>query len=133
MAKKILAILGIWIISSVLFGFFYIKSTPRERKNLNSSVIKSGYKAAKEPFKTIGINIAQITLNKTKQDTKPLIKKMYEFGATDVIITTKKNISPIKNTLQPIVIGGKTYKNKVECSIVSYTYKNKKYEVGTCK
>lgn len=133
MAKKILIILGIWVFLSVLFGFYYVKFGPKRVKIMNVMPIQTGYKAAKEPFKTVGMTIAEIIIKNTKQNTTPFIDKMYEFGATDVVITTEKNESKFKKTLPKVIIGGKTYENKVECTIVSYKYKNKNYEVGTCK
>ena len=132
MTKKILIILGIWIIASIIFGITYTKNNPKP-KRLKQTPITTNAKMAKEPFKSIGKEISQKALENNEYNFKPFINKMKARGANNILITTHLNQSPVSKTLPPVIIGGKTHKNKVKCSIVSYEHKNKKYEVGTCK
>lgn len=134
MRKKIITILSIWIILSIGFGIYYIKFGPKPPKRiLNMQPISSGYKAAKEPFKSIALEIANMELRQTKQDKKPFIKKMYEFGAENVIIKTETNASQIAKTLPDVIIGEKKFEKKQICAIISYKYKGQNYEAGSCK
>lgn len=134
MKKKIITILSIWIALSVGFGIYYMKFGPKKSKKiLNMQPISSGYKAAKEPFKSIALEIVDIELRQTKQDRKPFIKKMYEFGAENVVVKTERNGSTIAKTLPDVIIGGKRFEKKQFCAIVSYKYKGKNYETGNCK
>lgn len=133
MKKKICIILSIWLILSIAFGVYYTNSKPKPKKTFKPSPIKYEAKAAKEPFKSIGIEIVNIHLNKTQQNTAPFIKKMYEFGAEDVVITTEKNRSQVFKYLPTVFIGKEKYEKKKICTIVSYKYKGKKYQVGDCK
>lgn len=131
MKKKILIILSIWVILSSAFGFYYVKHGPKPKKV--QKPIKTGYKAAKEPFKSLGAEIVNIELKNTKQNKQPFIKKMYDFGAKNVVIRTEINSSKFAKSLPDVIIGGKKYKNKQVCTIVLYEYKGKNYEVGNCK
>lgn len=133
MKKKILIILSIWLILSVTFGVCYKIFGPKNLKPASIQPINSGANAAKDPFKSIGLEIANISLKNTKQNTLPFIKKMEEFGASDIKVHKIKNRSKFHKTLPLVIIGGKKYANKTTCVIVSYQYKDKKYEVGDCK
>ena len=124
MKKKIITILSIWIILSIIFRIWYKKNGPKHPK-IDVKPISSGAKAAKEPFKTIGMASIETTLKYNKPILVPFAKQMRELGAENI----KLNIE----TLQTVIIGGKKYKNKTICAIVSYDYKGDKYEVGTCK
>jgi hypothetical protein len=134
MKKKIITILSVWIALSIGFGIYYINFGPKKpQKILNMQPISSGYKAAKEPFRSLALEIVSIELRQTKQNKKPFIKKMYEFGAKNIIIKTETNSSEVAKTLPDVIIGGKKFKEKQTCTIVSYKYKGKNYEAGNCK
>lgn len=132
MKKKIIIILSIWVILSIVFGICYKKFGPKPKGPIITP-ISSGAKTAKEPFKTIGLAAAKTSLKHNKPIIAPFAKEMKEFGAENIKLQIEKNSSKVLKTLPPVVIGGKTYKNKTICAIVSYEYKGKKYEVGTCK
>lgn len=132
MKKKIIIILGIWVILSTLFGIWYNFSGPKYT-NTNLTPISSGAKAAKEPFKTIGMAAAETSLKYNKTVLLPFAKQMQKFGAENITLQLERNNRQISKTLPPVIIGGKKYKNKTLCAIVSYDYKDKRYEVGTCK
>ena len=134
MKKKIITIISIWIALSIIFGIYYINFGPKKPRKLKTmQPITSGYKAAKEPFKSISLEIVDIELRQTKQDKKPFIKKMYEFGAENVVVKTERNGSTIAKTLPDVIIGGKKFEKKQFCTIVSYKYKGINYETGNCK
>lgn len=133
MKKKILIILSIWLVISVVFGICYKNFSHKYSKLVTIQPISTGYKAAKEPFKTIGLEIANITLNRTGHNRKPFINKMREFGAKKIVIDTRTYQPKFAKTLPPVIIGGKKYENKSVCTIVSYEYKGEMYEVGNCK
>ena len=132
MKKKIIIILSIWVILSTIFGICYKKYGPKPLVP-QISAINSRARAAKEPFKTIGMAAAQTSLKRKKPILAPFAKEMREFGAENISLQIEKNSSPVSKTLPPVVIGGKTHKYKTICAIVSYDYKGKRYEVGTCK
>jgi hypothetical protein len=134
MKKKIITILSVWIALSIGFGVYYIKFGPKMPKKVEiMQPISSGYKPAKEPFKSIAQEIVNIEFRKTKQDKTPFIKKMYEFGAKNVVVQTKQNASTIAKTLPDVIIGEKRFKKKQFCVIITYQYKDKNYETGDCK
>lgn len=132
MKKKIIIILSIWVILSTIFGICYKKYGPKP-KGPHIKPISSGAKAAKEPFKTIGMAAVETSLKCNKPVLAPFAKEMRELGAENINLQIERNSSSITKSLPPVIIGGKTHKNKTICGIVSYDYKGKRYEVGTCK
>ncbi len=109
MKKKIGIILSIWIIASLIFAITYIKQNPKPKK-LELKPITTGAKAAKEPFKSIGKEISKIALNNDKYDLKPFTKQLLEKGATNVVIQTHINSSPIKKHFQQLLLAVKSTK-----------------------
>ena len=132
MRKKIIIILSIWIILSIIFGIWYKKNGPKHPK-IDVKPISSGAKAAKEPFKTIGMASTETTLKYNKPILVPFAKQMRELGAENIKLNIETSKNTMSETLPTVIIGGKKYKNKTICAIVSYDYKGDKYEVGTCK
>ena len=132
MKKKIIIILGIWVILSTLFGIWY-NFSGQKHTNSNLTPISSGAKAAKEPFKTIGMAAAETSLKHNKPILAPFAKQMQKFGAENITLQLERNKKRFSKTLPLVIIGGKKYKNKTLCAIVSYEHKGTKYEVGTCK
>lgn len=132
MKKKIIIILSIWVVLSTLFGIWYKKYGPKP-KGPQIQPISSGAKAAKEPFKTIGTAAAETVLKQRKPNFIPFAKQMKKFGAENVKLKIERNNKQFSKALPVVIIGGKKYKNKTICAIVSYDYNGVKYEVGTCK
>mgnify|MGYP003296797874 CR=1 FL=1 len=133
MKKKILIILGIWILISGLFALLYPKMNPQKKKLNETEIISSGAKLAKEPLKSIGKAAAEVALKNENANLKPFAEQMQKYGATEIKIIIETNKSRFEKSLPTVIIGGKEYKNKTKCSIVTYEYENEKYEVGVCK
>ena len=130
MKKKIFIIIAIWILISSIFAIAYtIKTQPKSKHK----PIRYEGKMAKEPFKSIGIKMAEIALENKNVQLTPFIKELKEAGAEDIRMVIEINKSPVEKTLPPVVIGKKVFKNSTECGVIKYTYKGETYVVGTCK